>query len=102
MPYFAASVLGAWVSDPITYVYGRQVFVSSNMTHADQIKTHSTIFCRSLFFGGPHWLRFLYNMVASPALLLVMEFSLTVSAFRYQLLVCRLIQGIGMGAKASV
>ncbi|KAG9567972.1 hypothetical protein KCU77_g2770, partial [Aureobasidium melanogenum] len=23
MPYFAASVLGAWVSDPITYVYGR-------------------------------------------------------------------------------
>ncbi|KAH0031911.1 MFS general substrate transporter, partial [Aureobasidium melanogenum] len=67
MPYFAASVLGAWVSDPITYVYGRRtaLFFAALCSFAAPI---GSAYCRT-------W---------------------------YQLLACRLIQGVGMGAKASV
>ncbi|KAG9514313.1 MFS general substrate transporter, partial [Aureobasidium melanogenum] len=67
MPYFAASVLGAWVSDPITYVYGRRtaLFFAAICSFAAPI---GSAYCKT-------W---------------------------YQLLACRLIQGVGMGAKASV
>ncbi|KAH0274212.1 MFS general substrate transporter, partial [Aureobasidium melanogenum] len=67
MPYFAASVLGAWVSDPITYVYGRRtaLFFAAICSFAAPI---GSAYCRT-------W---------------------------YQLLACRLVQGVGMGAKASV
>ncbi|KAH0271671.1 MFS general substrate transporter, partial [Aureobasidium melanogenum] len=67
MPYFAASVLGAWVSDPITYVYGRRT---------------ALFFAAICSLGAPIGSAYCQTW--------------------YQLLACRLIQGVGMGAKASV
>ncbi|KAH0364808.1 MFS general substrate transporter, partial [Aureobasidium melanogenum] len=67
MPYFAASVLGAWVSDPVTYVYGRRT---------------ALFFAAICSLGAPIGSAYCQTW--------------------YQLLACRLIQGVGMGAKASV
>ncbi|KAH6672832.1 putative sugar transporter [Halenospora varia] len=67
MPYFAASVLGAWVSDPITDIWGRRSAL--------------------LFAGG-------FSIVGPIGAYYCNSW--------YSLLICRFIQGIGMGAKSSV
>jgi hypothetical protein len=65
--YFAASVLGAWVTDPLTYVKGRRF----------------ALLCAGVCtLGGPIGASYCETWL--------------------QLFFCRLIQGIGVGAKSSV
>ncbi|KAF4630834.1 hypothetical protein G7Y89_g7299 [Cudoniella acicularis] len=67
MPYFAASVLGAWVSDPITNYHGRRL---------------ALLFAGVCSFAGPIGAAGCHSW--------------------WQLLICRFVQGVGMGAKSSV
>jgi hypothetical protein len=65
--YFAACLLGAWVTDPLTYVWGRRF---------------ALLFAGLCTLGGPIGASYCNTWV--------------------QLFFCRLIQGIGVGAKSSV
>lgn len=67
IPYLAAGLIGAWLSDPLTYAFGRRatLFVAGFCTFAAAIGA----------YYSQTW---------------------------YQLLVCRLIQGVGIGSKSSV